>query len=260
MNLKNKNQKAILEFKNVKMKYHTPEKEILAIKNLTFDVYSEEFVTILGPSGSGKSTVLSIISGLLPITDGKFNLNILSENSNQNVGYMFQRDYLFGWRTIEQNVFLGLEIKKLLNDKTKNYAIELLKKYGLGDFLKSYPNELSGGMRQKVALIRTLAVNPKILLLDEPFSALDFQTRINLADEVRKIIKNEHKTAILVSHDISEAISVSDRIIVFSKRPSVVKKIFKIDFENKKLTSREKRNHRRFNEYFDSIWSEMSEV
>lgn len=260
MNLKNKNQKAILEFKNVKMKYHTPEKEILAIKNLTFDVYSEEFVTILGPSGSGKSTVLSIISGLLPITDGRFNLNILSENSNQNVGYMFQRDYLFGWRTIEQNVFLGLEIKKLLNDKTKNYAIELLKKYGLGDFLKSYPNELSGGMRQKVALIRTLAVNPKILLLDEPFSALDFQTRINLADEVRKIIKNEHKTAILVSHDISEAISVSDRIIVFSKRPSVVKKIFKIDFENKKLTSREKRNHRRFNEYFDSIWSEMSEV
>ena len=260
MNLKNKNQKAILEFKNVKMKYHTPEKEILAIKNLTFDVYSEEFVTILGPSGSGKSTVLSIISGLLPITDGKFNLNILSENSNQNVGYMFQRDYLFGWRTIEQNVFLGLEIKKLLNDKTKNYAIELLKKYGLGDFLKSYPNELSGGMRQKVALIRTLAVNPQILLLDEPFSALDFQTRINLADEVRKIIKNEHKTAILVSHDISEAISVSDRIIVFSKRPSVVKKIFKIDFENKKLTSREKRNHRRFNEYFDSIWSEMSEV
>ena len=173
---------------------------------------------------------------------------------------MFQRDYLFDWRTIEQNVFLGLEIKNSLNDKTKNYAIELLKKYGLGDFLKSYPNELSGGMRQKAALIRTLAVNPEILLLDEPFSALDFQTRINLADEVRKIIKNEHKTAVLVSHDISEAISVSDRIIVFSKRPSVVKKIFKIDFENKKLTSHEKRNHKRFNEYFDSIWSEMSEV
>lgn len=262
MNLKNKNQKAILEFKNVKVKYHTPEKEILAIKNLIFDVYNEEFVTILGPSGSGKSTVLSIISGLLPITDGEFNLNVSSKNDTQkqNVGYMFQRDYLFDWRTIEQNVFLGLEIKKSLNDKTKNYAIELLKKYGLGDFLKSYPNELSGGMKQKVALIRTLAVNPEILLLDEPFSALDFQTRINLADEVRKIIKNEHKTAVLVSHDISEAISISDRIIVFSKRPSVVKKIFKIDFGNKKLTSHEKRNHKRFNEYFDSIWSEMSEV
>ena len=160
MNLKNKNQKAILEFKNVKVKYHTPEKEILAIKNLTFDVYNEEFVTILGPSGSGKSTVLSIISGLLPITDGEFNLNISDKNTTQkqNVGYMFQRDYLFDWRTIEQNVFLGLEIKNSLNDKTKNYAIELLKKYGLGDFLISYPNELSGGMRQKAALIRTLAL------------------------------------------------------------------------------------------------------
>ncbi len=253
------NRKKILELQNVCMKYHTLSEETLAIKNLSFSVYDREFLTILGPSGCGKSTVLSIISGLLPFSAGEVKLN--SENiksGTKKVGYMLQRDYLFEWRTIKQNVLLGLEIKKSLSDESRNYAAELLHKYGLGEFMDYYPNQLSGGMRQKAALIRTLAVKPKILLLDEPFSALDYQTRITISEEVKDIIRNEKKTAVLVSHDISEAISLSDRVIVFSERPCKVKKILKIDFGSHNLTAHEKRKHEKFNEYFDIIWSELS--
>ncbi len=250
----------ILNLKNVCLKYQTLTKETVAIKDLTFDVYDQEFLTILGPSGCGKSTVLSLISGLLPVSCGKIKTNITQNSNIQQIGYMFQQDYLFDWRTIKQNALLGLEIRKALNKSNENYAINLLKKYGLGDFLSHYPNQLSGGMRQKAALIRTLAVKPQILLLDEPFSALDYQTRITISEEVLNIIKNEKKTAILVSHDISEAISLSDRIIIFSQRPSTVKKILKIDFGNKKLTSHEKRNHKKFNQYFDIIWSELKDA
>lgn len=249
----------ILKLSDICVRYHTPLQETLAIKDLNFSVYNKEFLTILGPSGCGKSTILSLISGLIPLTHGEIEENIKVTDEIQKIGYMLQKDYLFDWRTIEQNVILGLEIRKKLNDSTKEYAINLLKKYGLGDFLNSYPSELSGGMRQKAALIRTLAVKPQILLLDEPFSALDYQTRITLSEEILKIIKNENKTAILVTHDISEAISLSDRIIIFSKRPSTVKKIINLDFGSKKLNLNEKRKSKKFNEYFDIIWRELDD-
>lgn len=250
----------ILKLSNIGMRYHSPLKETVAIKNLSFYVHDKEFLTILGPSGCGKSTLLSLITGLIPLTDGKIKENIKENDGIQKIGYMLQKDYLFEWRTIEQNVLLGLEIRKKLNKETREYAINLLKKYGLGNFLDHYPNELSGGMRQKVSLIRTLAVKPRILLLDEPFSALDFQTRINLSEEVLNIIKNENKTAILVTHDISEAISISDRIIIFSKRPSKVKKTMKIEFDKKNLSLKEKRKNKKFNKYFDIIWSELDDT
>lgn len=248
----------ILEISNVQMKYHTLQGETTAIQGLNFDVYKEEFLTIVGPSGCGKSTVLSLISGLLEPSEGSVRINIPdSEKYIQKVGYMLQKDYLFEWRTIEQNVLLGLELKHALTSETKSYAIELMKKYGLGEFLNHYPSQLSGGMRQKAALIRTLAVKPQILLLDEPFSALDYQTRINISEEVLNIIKNEKKTAVLVSHDISEAVSLSDRVVIFSKRPSKVKKIVKVDFGSDKLSLHEKKNHKKFNDYFDTIWGEL---
>ncbi len=250
----------ILEINNVQMKYHTLQGETTAIEGLNFDVYKEEFLTIVGPSGCGKSTVLSLISGLLEPSEGSVKINIPdSEKYIQKVGYMLQKDYLFEWRTIEQNVLLGLELKHALTPETKSYAIELMKKYGLGEFLNHYPSQLSGGMRQKAALIRTLAVKPQILLLDEPFSALDYQTRINISEEVLNIIKNEKKTAVLVSHDISEAVSLSDRVVIFSKRPSKVKKIVKVDFGSDKLSLHEKKNHKKFNDYFDIIWGELVE-
>ena len=254
------NEKTILELQNICMKYHTLSEETLAIEDLSFSVRDKEFLTIVGPSGCGKSTVLSIISGLLPFSGGEVKLNTENiQNDVASVGYMLQRDYLFEWRTIKQNVLLGLEIRKTLNDESRAYAVELLKKYGLGEFLDYYPNQLSGGMRQKAALIRTLAVKPKILLLDEPFSALDYQTRINISEEVRSIIKSEQKTAVLVSHDISEALSLSDRVVVFSQRPCKVKKILEIDFGSENLTVHEKRKHKKFNEYFDIIWGELSD-
>lgn len=248
----------ILELKNIKMKYHTLNQETVAVKNINLDVYSGEFLSIVGPSGCGKSTILSIISGLIKPSEGDVILNKKYKNeSGTYIGYMLQRDYLFEWRTIEQNVLLGLEIKKNLDEESRNYALELIDKYELGKFKNYYPNQLSGGMRQKVALIRTLAVKPQVLLLDEPFSALDFQTRINLSEEVWGIIKEEKKTAILVTHDISEAVTLSDRIAIFSKRPSEIRKILLINFGSLKI--KEKRKDKKFNEYFDIIWSELND-
>ncbi len=251
--------KVILKISDLCMSYHTLTQETVAIKHLSFDVYDKEFLTILGPSGCGKSTVLSLISGLIPLSHGKIEENITENCEIQKIGYMLQKDYLLDWRTIEQNALFGLEIRKKLNEQTKKYTLGLLKKYGLEDFLKSYPSELSGGMRQKAALIRTLAVKPQILLLDEPFSALDYQTRINLSEEVLQIIKNENKTAILVTHDISEAISLSDRIIVFSKRPSTIKNTINLNFNTKNLSLEEKRKNTKFNKYFDIIWRELDD-
>ena len=251
---------SILSLDHIYYSYHDKNGETPVINDLSFEIKPGSFTSIVGPSGCGKSTLLSLLCDLIKPEAGTIYIRPPENNTDSRMGYMLQKDNLFEWRSIYKNVMLGLEINNKKTPENIAYVNHLLEQYDLAEFKSARPSQLSGGMRQRAALIRTLALKPDILLLDEPFSALDFQTRINLADEVRKIIKNEHKTAILVSHDISEAISVSDRIIVFSKRPSVVKKIFKIDFENKKLTSREKRNHRRFNEYFDSIWSEMSEV
>lgn len=247
----------LLELKNVSLTYQTLTDEINAIKNLSFDVNEGEFVSIIGPSGCGKTTVLSLIAGLIKPTDGKILINGKEEIKEENkLGYMLQKDHLFPWRTIEKNVYLPLEIKKINNESNKKYAQELLDKYGLNLFKKKYPDQLSGGMRQRTALIRTLVSKPQILLLDEPFSALDYQTRLSVCEDVYSIIKAEKKTSILVTHDISEAISMSDKIIVLSARPAKVKSVFETNFtESSPLRRRESKN---FGVFFEKIWKELN--
>lgn len=204
----------ILSFRDVGYTYHSENGETQAIKNMSFDIEKGEFVSIIGPSGCGKTTILSLAAGLIKPTKG----SIIRQNAE--FGYMLQRDALFPWRTVEKNIFLPLEIKKRNTPQMRANARALAEKYGLKDFLNKKPSQLSGGMRQRVALIRTLAAQPDILLLDEPFSALDYQTRLEVCDDVQSIIKSEKKTALLVTHDISEAIALSDKVIVLSARPA----------------------------------------
>ncbi len=248
----------IVEVEQVSLKYQSLNGEIHAVADVTFGVEKGEFVSLVGPSGCGKSTLLSIISGLLKPTGGK----VLIEGeevakTSEKVGYMLQKDYLFDWRTIYQNVILGLEIRKKLVQESKNYALELLRTYGLYDFKDKYPSQLSGGMRQRAALIRTLAVKPEILLLDEAFSALDYQTRLAVTEDIYSIIKSEGKTAIMVTHDISESISMSDRVIVLSKRPAVVNSIHTIQFDCPNRTPLRCREAPNFREYFNTLWKEL---
>lgn len=214
---------------------------------------------LLGPSGCGKSTLLNIISGLLEPSSGEalYNGDNIKEHLNK-IGYMFQKDHLFEWYTVWENVTLGLNIKKQLNEKTKKNINNLLETYGLSKFKEHYPSELSGGMRQRVALIRTLALNPEILFLDEPFSALDYQSRLLVCDDVYKIIKHEKKTAIMVTHDIAEAISMSQKIIVLTKRPATVKRKVEITFSVDDLTPFEKRKQPEFSGYFNELWKELN--
>lgn len=209
--------KPILQIKNLKKVYHDETNELTAIDNLNLEVNNKEFISIVGPSGCGKSTLLSILAGLEKKSYGEIILD-----NNLKIGYMLQKDSLFPWRTILDNCLLGLEITNQLNDNTKKRVIDLLKTYGLGDFIDKYPSSLSGGMKQRVALIRTLATNPDILLLDEPFSALDYQTRLALSDDVYKIIKNEGKTAIMVTHDLAEVMYRKNITIYLSiEKPSI---------------------------------------
>ena len=243
----------ILEVKNIELIYYTLQNQTQALKDISFNLANGEFVSIVGPSGCGKTTILSLVAGLLKATNGTITIHSNSENP---CGYMFQKDLLFDWRNIEENLALGLEIQKKRTQENMLYVTNLAQKYGLGDFLKHYPNQLSGGMRQRASLIRTLALKPEILLLDEPFSALDFQTRLNVCDDVYKILKEEKKSAILVTHDISEAISMSDRIFVLSERPAIIKKVVRLDF-NSNLTPFERRKEPNFSKYFDLIWSEL---
>ena len=246
----------VLKVSNVNYIYHTLQNEIEAIKDISFTINKGEFVAIVGPSGCGKTTILSLIAGLLKPTKGSITLDGKNVDTSK-IGYMFQKDHLFEWRSIWQNVVLGLEIKKeQKNTEKTNNVKSLLEKYGLKDFIKNKPRELSGGMRQRVALIRTLATDPKILLLDEPFSALDYQTRLNVCDDVYKIIKNENKTALLVTHDISEAISLADKVIILSSRPSYVKKIININLNSYGLPFK-RREAPEFRELFDEIWREI---
>ena len=242
----------VLRLNNVSHRYHGKTGETEAIKSMDLSVEEGEFFGIVGPSGSGKTTLLSILSGILKPSSGTVWRNI----SLDEIGYMLQRDHLFEWRTIEDNVLLGLEIRKILTKERVDYALGLLKKYSLGEFVKKKPSELSGGMRQRVALIRTLALRPKLILLDEPFSALDFQTRLNVAEDVRKIITEEGVTAILVTHDISEAIALCDKIAVLSTRPATVKRIFDNTIE-KSLSSIERREHPKFASLFKEVWKEL---
>lgn len=251
--------KEILKLDKVSLFYQSENFETLAIKDLSFTVSDGEFLSIIGPSGCGKTSILSLIAGLLTPSSGKIiYLGEEVKKASGNVGYMLQRDELFPWRTIEKNVLLPLEIKKLNNPQYRDKALSLIEKYSLKDFLKSYPASLSGGMRQRVALIRTLAFNPNLLLLDEPFSALDAQTRLKVCDDVYNIIKSERKTTVLVTHDIAEAISLSDRIIVLSKRPATLYKEHIVEID-KTLSPLKRRETKNFQILFDTLWRELNE-
>lgn len=241
----------ILSIKNLKKIYHTKKREILAVDDFSFDLNEGEFIAIVGPSGCGKSTILSILCGLDKPSSGKININ-----KNLKFGYMLQSDNLFEWNTIYKNCLLGLELENNLTKENKDYVNHLLDIYGLKEFKNTYPNNLSGGMRQRVSLIRTLATKPDILFLDEPFSALDYQTRLAVSDDVYKIIKKENKSAIMVTHDLSEAISMADRVIVMSPRPSKIKNIYDIKLTNKS-TPIQNRKAKEFAYYYDKIWKDI---
>ncbi|HEY8908717.1 MAG TPA: ABC transporter ATP-binding protein [Desulfosporosinus sp.] len=247
--------KHVVEVHNVSMKYQSLNGEITALENINFSVLEGEFVSIVGPSGCGKSTLLSIISGLLSATSGTVLLSGEKvKGTSRKIGYMLQKDHLFDWRTIYQNVMLGLEIRKTVTNEAKEHVLKLLRTYGLYEFKDKYPNQLSGGMRQRVALIRTLVTNPQILLLDEAFSALDYQTRLVVNDDIHAIIKKENKTALLVTHDISESISMSDRVILLSKRPGTVKNIYNIKLSCDIRTPLSSREAPEFRYFFQEIW------
>ena len=253
--------KKILEVKNINKKYQSKEEEILALKDVSFDVNDGEFISIIGPSGCGKSTLLSIIAGLEGKSSGNIYLNGKEmEGISPSIGYMLQRDCLLEWRSILSNTMFGLEIKGKTSNSDKEYVEKLFKKYSLYEFKDKYPSELSGGMRQRAALIRTLAIKPKILLLDEAFSALDYQTRIMVTNDIYSILRKEHITAIIVTHDISEAISMSDRVLVLSKRPGTVKSIHNIDFEIDDRNPINCRESPKFSTYFNTLWKELKVV
>lgn len=250
-------EKNLLEICDLNLSYHTKQSETVALKDLSFSVKETELVSIVGPSGCGKTTILSIVAGLLSPSSGTVILDDKNvDGISQDIGYMFQKDNLFNWLTVENNVFFGLKLQKRLTDENKKFVYSLVEKYGLSDFLHHYPTQLSGGMRQRVSLIRTLALNPKLLLLDEPFSALDYQTRLNIQDIVFNIMKAERKTALMVTHDIGEAIAMSDKIIILSKRPANVKKVINLAFPEN-LSPFERRNDSQFNVYFNEIWEEL---
>lgn len=239
----------ILTFRDVTHIYHTMRGELVAAQELSFSVSRGEFVAIIGPSGCGKTTLLSLAAGLLKPSAG-------SVESSGSFGYMLQKDELFPWRTVEQNIVLPLEIRKKNTPEHRRRALALAEKYGLGGFLKHYPAQLSGGMRQRAALIRTLAAEPEILLLDEPFSALDYQTRLSVCDDVYAIIRGEKKTAVLVTHDISEAISLADRVLVLSARPAHVVAAHELGFGDTAPLKR--RESPRFSGWFEKLWKELN--
>ena len=243
----------VLEFENVSMSFCNEDKtiETEVLKDVNFSIYDGEIVCIVGPSGSGKSTILNLISGLIKPTKG-------SVKVKGEIGYMFQHDHLFEWRNIYKNVLLGLEIKKKLTKENIDSVDRMISLYGLEKFKNHLPSQLSGGMRQRVALIRTLAISPSILLLDEPFGALDYQTKIKVIEDIYNIIKKEKKTAIMVTHDISEAISMADRIIILSDRPAMIKKEEVIDFGLIRSPLMV-RNDPKFSEFFKSVWSVLND-
>lgn len=239
----------ILKINSLKKSYYTKDSEIVAIEDFSYEFRENDIIAIVGPSGCGKSTLLNIIGGLDDKSDGE----IIFNNNKNKIGYMFQNDCLFPWLNILDNCLLGLRIKKELTLEKKDYVIKLLDTYGLKDFIYSYPNSLSGGMRQRVALIRTLATNPDLLLLDEPFSALDFETRQLVSDDVYKIIKNENKTTIMITHNIEEAIAMANVVIVLSNRPAKVKSVFDINLTNA-TTPLKNKTCPEFFDYYHKIW------
>ena len=245
--------KKVLEVNHLKKYYHTKKEEILSLKDVSFSVYEGEILSIVGPSGCGKSTILSILCNLISSSEGS-----VWKDNHYKVAYMLQEDSLLPYLTVLDNCCIGLKIENNLTIPNKKYVLNLLELYGLSDFQNKYPNQLSGGMRQRVALIRTLAVKPDILLLDEAMSALDYQSKLKIEEDIYNIIKKEGKTAILVTHDIEEAISMSDRILVLSNRPSSVKKIYNIELKENRSPI-QNRSDPYFSKYFDLIWRDFNE-
>ena len=249
----------VLKVSGVSYSYHTLSGETPALSNITFSVPEGEFLAIVGPSGCGKSTLLSMIASLMEPESGTISIHGSPASMSRHcIGYMLQKDHLFEWRTIYKNVILGLEIQNRMTEKNLEHVEQLLRDYGLDQFRNARPSELSGGMRQRAALIRTLALNPDLLLLDEPFSALDYQTRLQVCDDVYRIIRNEKKTIILVTHDLSEAISMADRVLILSRRPATVQKIVSIHFVDSGLLPMERRQASEFKQYFNEIWKELN--
>ena len=252
--------KPLLEVKDVSLSYHSLSGETPALSHISFELMPEEFLAIVGPSGCGKSTLLNLICGLLDADQGSVLLDGTPvSGSSAKIGYMLQRDHLLEWRSIYRNVLLGLEIRKELTPENLTYVEEMLETYGLDKFRNSRPSQLSGGMRQRAALIRTLALRPDLLLLDEPFSALDYQTRLNVSDDIGKILKKQKKPAILVTHDISEAISMADRVIVLTSRPAAISMISPIELGIQNRTPMSSRNAPAFKSYFNLIWKELNQ-
>lgn len=240
----------LIEIKNLNKIYHTPTKEVISLNNINLTINKEEIISIVGTSGCGKSTLLNILTKLLTPSSGT-----IIEHEELRIGYMMQEDALLPWLNVYENCILGLKLQHKLTNESKQYVDKLLEKYELIEFKNEYPNNLSGGMRQRVALIRTLAIKPNILLLDEPFSKLDIDSRINISDDVYKIIKELKITTILITHDISEAITLSDRIIVLTSRPGTIKNRYLINFDED--TPSKKRNTNYFNLLYKTIWSDI---
>lgn len=243
----------LLQINNLCKTYYTKNGEIDALNNINLSINEKDFVAVVGPSGCGKSTLLSIIGDLEDITSGE-----VIKKDNLKIGYMLQEDCLFPYLTIYENCILGLKINKTYNKENIENVKKLLKTYGLDDFKNNYPKDLSGGMRQRVSIIRTLALKPDLLLLDEPFSALDYQMRINVSNDVLNIIKKENKTLIIVTHDIEEAISLCNKIVVLTKRPSTIKKIYDIKHDFKSDNPIKNRSSKEFLEYYKLIWDDMN--
>ena len=251
--------KPLLEVRDVSLSYHTPSGETPALSHISFDLMPGEFLAIVGPSGCGKSTLLNLICGLLSPEEGSIHMNGTPVvPGDPRIGYMLQKDHLLEWRTVYKNVLLGLEIRRELTQEKLAYIDDMLADYGLDRFRNARPSQLSGGMRQRAALIRTLALKPELLLLDEPFSALDYQTRLNVSDDIGKILKKEHKPAVLVTHDISEAISMADRILILTKRPASVAKIIPVELDTEDHTPLASRSAPNFKHYFNLIWKELN--
>lgn len=250
----------LLTLSDISYSYHELSGETSALENISFTVNPGEFIAIVGPSGCGKSTLLSMIAGLLPPEKGTIFLDgVPLSSARTRIGYMLQKDHLFEWRTVLGNVLLGLEVQNRMDEASLAKAMEMLKTYGLDSFADAKPSQLSGGMRQRAALIRTLVLEPDLLLLDEPFSALDYQTRLTVADDIWRIIKKEEKTAILVTHDLAEAVSMADRILVFSSRPAKLIRDVSVTFQDLCEDSpMNRRNAKEFKCYFNLIWKELN--
>ncbi|WP_330949711.1 ABC transporter ATP-binding protein [Virgibacillus sp. MG-45] len=250
---------SFLTLSNVSHHYFTKTGFTKALSNISFSIAEGEFISILGPSGCGKSTILSIIAGIMKQTEGEVLLhNKPMDRSKTQIGYMLQQDYLFPWKTIIENVLIGPNIQATATKETKEKATSLLHEVGLSNIADAYPASLSGGMRQRVALVRTLITNPKILLLDEPFSALDYQTKLKLEDLVFQLLQTYHKTALLVTHDIGEAIAMSDRILVMDANPGVIAKVFDVPVELRNEMPFMVRRHPKYQLIFDKVWQELN--